>query len=137
MQNNPAQTLRKVLQFDALTCLLSGVASISLAHVVSQPLGLSVALLRGSGAALLAVAAFILFASKNVPAMRWPAWVVVFGNTAWVLDSVLVALGGFEHPTSLGIAYVIAQAVVVAVLAELEFSGLRKTALAHAIPARS
>jgi hypothetical protein len=53
------------------------------------------------------------------------------------LDRVLLVVRGFEHPTSLGTTYVFARAVVVAVLAEREFSGLRKTAAAHAIPVRS
>jgi hypothetical protein len=137
MQNNPAQFLRNVLRLDALTCLLSGAASLSLGHALSEPLGLSTALLQGSGAALLAAAGFIAFAAKNVPALRWPVWVVILGNAMWVLDSVLVLVGGFEHPTALGTAYVIAQAIVVAVLAELEFTGLRKTSAAPAVAVRS
>jgi hypothetical protein len=137
MQNNPAQFLRNVLRFDALTCAVAGVASLALGHVLAEPLGLSLALLRGSGAALVVVAAFIAFAAKNTPALRWPVWIVVLGNAVWVLDSILVVVGGFEHPTALGTAYVIAQAVVVAVLAELEYMGLRKAAVGGEIPARS
>jgi hypothetical protein len=64
-------------------------------------------------------------------------WIVILGNVAWVLDSALVLVGGFEHPTALGTAYVIAQAVVVAVLAELELTGLRKIAAVSAIPAHN
>jgi hypothetical protein len=136
MQDNSSHFLRNVLRVDALTCAVSGLASLTLADVLAEPLGLSLPLLRGSGAALLLVAAFIAFAAKNTPALRWPVWIVVLGNAVWVLDSVLVVVGDFEHPTTLGTAYVIAQAVVVAVLAELEYMGLRKTAAVPAIPAR-
>ncbi|MET0387570.1 MAG: hypothetical protein ABW321_16495 [Polyangiales bacterium] len=128
MQTNNSQFLRNVLRFDALTCLLSGAASIGLGSVLAGPLGLSSALLRGSGAALLLVAAFIMFAAKNTPALRWPVWVVVLGNAAWALDSVLLLISDFQQPTLLGTSYVITQAVAVAVLAELEYVGLRKTA---------
>jgi hypothetical protein len=129
MKNNPAQFLRNVLRLDALTCLLSGVASLALGRVLSEPLGLSTELLHGSGAALLAVAAFIAFAAKNPAVLRWPVWIVVLGNAVWVLDSVLVLVGRFEHPTALGTAYVIAQALVV--------TGLRKTSATPVIAARN
>jgi glucose uptake protein GlcU len=75
----------------------------------------------------LIVAAFIAFAARNTPQLRWPVWGVVIGNAIWVLDSVLLLLSGSVQPTAIGTAYVIAQAVVVAVIAELEFTGLRKT----------
>jgi hypothetical protein len=133
MQKNPAQFLRTVLTIDALTCLATGAASLALGPMLSGTLGLSTALLQGSGAALLAVAAFIAFAAKNTPSMPWAVWTVVLGNAAWVLGSVLVLVAGFEQPTALGMAYVIAQAGVVAIIAELEYTGLKKTA---ALPAR-
>jgi hypothetical protein len=136
MQTKETQFLRNVLQFDALTCLLSGAASVALGSMLAGPLGLSTALLSGSGAALLVVGAFILFAAKNVPALRWPVWIVISGNAAWALASVLVLVSGYEHPTTLGTAYVIAQAVVVAVLAELEYTGLRKAAAITPVAAR-
>jgi hypothetical protein len=127
MQNNPAQFLRTILTIDAITCLASGLASLVLAPMLGDALGLSTALLQGSGAALLAVAAFIAFAAKTAPSTPWAVWVVVLGNAAWVLGSVLVLLAGIEQPTALGTAYVIAQAVVVAILAELEYTSLKRT----------
>jgi hypothetical protein len=120
--------LETVLRLDALTCFGSGVASIALGPMLSGTLGLSPGLLSGSGIALLAVGAFILFAAAKTPGLRWPVWAVVLGNAGWVLASVLLLVSGVEQPTSFGTAYVIAQAVVVAILAELEYVGLRKTA---------
>ncbi|HKU44254.1 MAG TPA: hypothetical protein VJR89_39110, partial [Polyangiales bacterium] len=72
------------------------------------------------------IAAFMLFAARSAPAQLWPAWVAVIGNAAWVLASVLLVVDGPESLTKLGSAFVIAQAVVVAVAAELEYVGLRK-----------
>jgi hypothetical protein len=127
MNSNPTRFLRNVLWIDSLTCLLSGAASLALGHMLAGPLGLPLGLLQGSGVALLIVAAFIAFAAKNTPQLRWPVWGVVIGNAAWVLESVLLLVGDSVQPTTLGTAYVIAQAVAVAVLAELEFTALRKT----------
>ena len=128
MQTIETQFLRNVLRVDALTCLITGVLSVAASSLLGSSLGLSGGLLQGSGIALLAVGAFILFAAKNVPALRWPVWIVVLGNAVWVLASVLLLISGLEQPTGLGTAYVIVQAVIVAVLAELEYIGLRKTA---------
>jgi len=137
MRDNKAQYLRVVLLADAATCALSGTLSLTLAHTLSAPLGMSLDLLRAAGAVLLAVAAFILFAARNVPALRWPVWAVVIGNAAWVLESVLVALSGSEPLTAVGQAVVIGQAVAVAVIAELEYIGLRKTAALQPSAAQS
>ncbi len=137
MNKNPAQFLRTILTIDALTCLGTGVASLALGPMVAPRLGLSASLLQGSGAALLAVAAFIAFAIRHTPSMPWAAWTVVLGNAAWVLASVLLLVAGLENPTALGTTYVIAQAVVVAIIAELEYTGLKKMAASPAVLARS
>ncbi len=136
MNKNPAQFLRTVLSIDALTCLATGVASIALGPLVAPALGLSTSLLQGSGVALLAVAAFIVFAIRHTPSMPWAAWTVVLGNAGWVLGSVLLLVAGIEQPTTLGTAYVIAQAVIVAIIAELEYTGLKKLAGSPAVLAR-
>ena len=128
MNSNPIQFLRNVLWLDALTCLSTGAASLAFGSLLAGPLGLPLGLLQGSGAVLLLVAAFIAFAAKNTPQLRWPVWGVVIGNAAWVLESILLLVGDSVQPTTLGTVYVIAQAVIVAVIAELEFAGLRRSA---------
>jgi len=128
MQSQSSNFLRTVLRIDAVTCALSGLASLALASVLAAPLGLPVPLLQVSGVALLGFAGLIAFAASRVPATRWPVWLVIVGNAVWVLDSVLLLVSGSVQPTALGTAYVIAQALVVAVLAELEYTGLRRTA---------
>jgi len=57
---------------------------------------------------------------------RAGAGLVVAGNAAWVAGSVALLVAA--APTGLGYAFVIAQALAVALLAELEFIGLRRTA---------
>jgi hypothetical protein len=58
--------------------------------------------------------------------VRWGSWLAILGNAGWVAGSVLVLV--LFSPTALGYAFVIAQAVVVAFLAELEYYGLRRIA---------
>jgi hypothetical protein len=67
----------------------------------------------------------VLFFSRHVTRPR--VWTVVALNIAWVIASVVVLLGGVIEPTSVGIAFVVFQALVVAGLAELQVFGLRRT----------
>jgi hypothetical protein len=50
----------------------------------------------------------------------------------WALDSVLLLVSGWIEPTVLGEMFVLGQALIVAVLAELEFLGLRRSTLVEA-----
>jgi hypothetical protein len=50
----------------------------------------------------------------------------------WVAGSIGLLVSGWVAPTMLGTAFVTAQAVVVGVLAELQFVGLRRGATAPA-----
>jgi hypothetical protein len=139
---NKALFLRNVLSFDALTCVLSGIASLAFGDALAEPLGLSVELQHGSGVVLLAVGAFIAFTATKISAplsnaSRWLVWMVLLGNAAWVLASVLVLVTNIEQPTSLGMGYVIAQALAVAVVAELEYTGLRKTSASTSVAFQS
>ena len=114
--------LRRTLWADAATCLGTGLLLAALAAPLSPLLGLPAALLQYAGLALLPIAAFIaLTASRPSPAM---VWLVIAGNVLWVAGSVAVLF--VFAPTALGMAFVIAQGVVVAVLAEVEYVGLRR-----------
>ena len=53
-------------------------------------------------------------------------------NVLWVLGSVGLLVSGWVAPTVLGYAFVIVQAIVVGVFAELQFIGLRRTGAATA-----
>jgi hypothetical protein len=126
MPDTSTRFLRSVLRVDASSCLLFGVALFALAAPLSDSLGASVGELRGLGISLLLSAAFMAFASQNVPALRWPVWVVVLGNASWVLGSALIVIREFSQLSALSSAGIVAQALLVALIAELEFTGLRK-----------
>ena len=118
--------LRRVLLVDAATCVATG-ALLSLdSGPLSPLLGLPAALLFYCGLSLFPSAALILWVATRRRISRPGAWVVIAGNALWVAASLFLLM--VEVPTALGYAFVIAQAVVVALLAELEYTGLRKAA---------
>jgi len=53
-------------------------------------------------------------------------WIVVAGNALWVAGSVWLALGERIAPNRFGVAFLLAQAAVVALLAALEGAALRR-----------
>ena len=118
--------LRRVLMVDAATCIATGVLLSLFAAPLSTLLGLPASLLFYAGASLFPIAAFMAWLALRRDVARWGAWLVILGNAGWVAGSVLVL--ALFPPTALGYAFVIAQAVVVAFLAELEYYGLRRVA---------
>jgi hypothetical protein len=118
--------LRRVLMVDAATCLAMGALLVLFASPLATLLGLPSVLLAYAGAILFPIAGFMAWLALRHDASRWGAWVVVLGNAGWVAGSVLVLF--LASPTTIGYAFVIAQAVVVVLLAELEYMGLRRIA---------
>ena len=116
--------LRRVLFVDAATCVATGGLMALDAVPLASLLGLPAALLFYAGLSLFPVAALMLWVATRRDIPRPGAWLVIAGNAGWVAGSVLVLLA--NSPTGLGYAFVIAQAVVVALLAELESMGLRR-----------
>ena len=120
--------LRHLLLADGASCLAIGGALALGAGFVADWLGLPAGLLRAAGLVLLPFAAFVLFAARRPILSRSDVRLIIGCNAAWVAGSVLLLIGGFAAPTALGIAFVIAQAAVVAIMAELEAMGLRTAA---------
>ena len=109
--------LRGVLAFDASTGIIMGLLLSLMPVPLSAWLGLPAALLVGAGLLLFPSAALMLLASARPHLLL--VGLVVFGNVAWVAASVLVLV--MMGPTVLGVVFVIGQAVVVAVLAWVEW----------------
>lgn len=120
--------LRRVLLADAATCVLMGAVLTLDTAALASPLGLPAALLFYAGAALFPIAAFILalLARPAIPAAL--VWLLIAGNIAWTADSLLLLATPWVHPTALGTAFVIAQAAAVALIAAVEYAGLRGSA---------
>lgn len=118
--------LRNVLFADAASSLASGVLQLAFAGPLTGLLQLPAPLLTGSGLFMLVYASFIAFVATREPIVRPVVWGVVAGNIGWALLCVGVLASGMLAPSGLGTAWVLLQAVVVAVLAELQWAGLRR-----------
>jgi hypothetical protein len=130
----PSPLLRNALGLDAIASAASGLLMTAGASPLSSLLGLPPALLTGAGLACLAWAAFVGWASRRGAVTSAVIWTIIALNAVWVVESVLVLVLGWVQPTTLGIAFVIAQAAVVLALTEAQYIGFRRSTAA-AMPA--
>jgi hypothetical protein len=126
------QFLRRVLIADAATSGAMGVLLLANAAPLADLLALPETLLRVSGITMLPFAALVALLATRETLPRWAVWAVIAVNALWAVESVLLLVSGWVEPAALGIAFVLAQAAVVALFAEAEYMGLRRTALAAA-----
>jgi hypothetical protein len=99
----PSVFLQRVLAADAATCVATGLLMLFGAGALAPWLGIPPTLMRYAGASLLPIAAFIASVAARDSSPRVLVWAVIAGNAAW------------------------SQALVVALFAELEFVGLRRS----------
>lgn len=116
--------LRRVLWVDAATCLAMGALLVLFSSPLASLLGLPAPLLTWAGAALFLVAAFMGWVAFRDGLAIAGAWAVIIGNVGWMTGSMLVLF--VYSPTGLGIAFVIVQALAVALLAAGEYAAVAK-----------
>lgn len=119
--------LRNVLALDAAACAATGLLLSFSAGALAGLLGFPAEFLRGAGLVLLPCAAALAFLASRVRLPRLAVYAVIGINILWIADSILILVAGWFQPTMLGIAFVLAQAAVVAVVTELEVIGLKKS----------
>lgn len=118
--------LRRVLALDAVLSGTMGAVLVLAVAPLSSLLGLTPSLLTWAGLILLPFAAFVgWLATRELPP-RAAVWAVVICNALWTIDSFVLLASDWVEPTFLGKAFVVFQALVVAVLGELQFFGLRR-----------
>lgn len=122
--------LRNVLFADAASCLATGVLQLAFTEALARLLNLPAPLLTGTGVFLLVYAAAVALVATREPLPRPVVWLLVAGNLGWALGCIALLAGGALAPTGLGMAWVLAQAATVAVLAELQWTGLRRAPVA-------
>lgn len=123
--------LKRVLLLDAASCLGMGLGLVAGAGMLAVPLGLPAALLSGAGLALLPIALFMGFVATRAAPPAIFVWLIILGNAGWIAQSLaLVKI----TPTisALGTAFVLAQAAFVALVAAMEYAGLRRAVAATA-----
>lgn len=118
--------LSQVLRFDAVASGGLGVLLLAANDVLDGVLGLPRVLSLSAGAFLLVWTAALLLIARRPDLNRMAVSEVIVVNFAWVVASVAAVFA--VDLTGLGIAFVVAQAAAVAVFAELQLTGLHKTA---------
>jgi len=119
MTDIDTRTVRKILNLDALTCLMAGAVTGLGAELLAGPTGLHHMLLLVAGCSLFPVALLFAWMARTPKLNRPLVMLAVIGNVGWVAASLAVV--ALTRPTAFGIAFVLAQALIVAVLAVAEF----------------
>lgn len=120
--------LRNALLLDAAASAVVGLLMAAAAHPLAAALGLPVPLLFWAGLFCLPYAALLVLMSGEVTVSPAAIRTVVIGNAFWVLGCLALAFAGWVLPTGLGVAFLMAQAVLVALFAELQWMGWRRAA---------
>lgn len=118
--------LRNVLLADAASCLATGALQVAFTPSLVELLGLPAALLQATGIFLLAFAAVAIWVATRDPIPRTGVWIFVAGNVAWAGACAALLVQHRVTPTAPGEAWIILQAVTVVVLAELQWTGLKR-----------
>ena len=124
--------LRRVLMTDTAFSGISVLALILAAGPLAGPLGLPESFLRSLGLILVPFVAFIAWVALRRPVVVGAVWTLIAGNALWVLASIALLASGWLSPSGLGIAFIVGQAVIVGLFAELQFIGLRRSTAAEA-----
>ena len=121
-------TLRQILCADAISSGAMGLLLLLGAGVLEPLLEIPADFQRAAGLILLPFAAFAGWLASRVAPPRRLVWMVVVINIIWAGGSLLTLAAGVLSPTALGLSFVIAQAIAVGVLAELQIVSLRRSA---------
>ena len=126
---HPTPFLRFALLGDAAASGATGLLLAAGAGFLASLLGLPEGLLRVAGLVLLPYAAFVAWlGTRSAGAPRNAVRAVVAINLLWALDSVLLLGFGPVAPNGLGVAFVLAQALVVLGFAAMQWTTLRGAA---------
>jgi hypothetical protein len=117
---------RNVLFADAASCLVTGALQLLFTAALADLLHLPGSLLAATGLFLVAYGALVAYVATRDPLPRALVWLFVAGNAGWAVACAVLLAGRVFQPTLLGEVWVLAQAATVLVLAELQWTGLRR-----------
>lgn len=118
--------LRNALLLDAVASGATALLAIVGAPLLAPLLGLPQDLLFWAGVVLVPFVAFLLITARRQAVARLALIDIIGINALWVAASLSLLVSGFVSPNALGVAFVVVQAVAVALFAELQFIGLRR-----------
>ena len=119
--------LRHVLWVDAVSCLACGLLQVTLTATLVERLGLPATLLADTGVFLLLYGAAVAIFAMRIRSPGMVIWLLIAGNGAWAAACIALLFRGGLDLTLLGKSYVVAQALAVLVLADLQYFGFRRT----------
>lgn len=125
--------LRNALLADAAMSGAAGLLMLTAAPLLAPLLELPAGLLRWAGFALVPFVALLVVLGRREAISRLMLFDVIAINALWVAGSFAILFTGAVSPNLLGYGFVIAQALAVGVLAELQFVAYRRAA--HAVSA--
>lgn len=127
VHRNDVRTLRALLGLDAIASGALGIVMAAASGLLAGPSGLPSTLLLPVGLLLVVFAAFVGYSATRPIPSRASVWAIIEINVLWVLASVVFVMAGWSSPTTLGSAFVLLQAAVVAVFAGGQYAALRRT----------
>ncbi|HEX6289395.1 MAG TPA: hypothetical protein VFZ66_09410 [Herpetosiphonaceae bacterium] len=119
-------SLRRALLADALISAATGLLMVLGSSFLTSFLDLPESLLRYAGLILIPYSALVGYIATREQLNRTAVWAVIVMNALWATDSIVLLLSGWVDPNLLGYSFVIVQAAVVALFAELQYLGVRK-----------
>ncbi|WP_198376409.1 hypothetical protein [Neoroseomonas rubea] len=122
--------LRTALLLDAAMSGASGVALVAAPQAIGQATALPLGLLLAAGLFFLPYAALLAWLATRPAVPRWLVGLLAAGNLLWAVECAALPLLGLVAPNGWGIAFLAAQAVAVAVFAELYILAMRRAARA-------
>lgn len=126
----PIIPLRTALILDAVASGATGLLAIVASGFLGWLLELPSGLLLGAGLVLVPYVLFVIYTATRAPIPRGAVWTVIVANFVWAAASVLLLLSGWVSPNALGVAFVLAQAAVVALFGQLQVMALRQPLVA-------
>lgn len=121
-----ASTLRRVLWLDAASGLGMGLSHLALSEPLSGWTGIPAAWLQVAALVVFGAASLAAWLASRADPPAGGVKLLAVGNFAWVAASLWLAFGAGLPLTALGLGWVLAQALMVLVLAELEWAGARR-----------
>ena len=124
---NPSLFLRRAIVGDAVITGAMAVLLTAASGVLGPMLNLPESLLRETGIFLIVYAALVGFLGSRELMPKLAVCLVIGANALWTVDSIALLFTGWVQPNALGQAFIVAQAVAVAVIAELQYIGLKRS----------
>lgn len=124
------RALNQVLLLDAMASGATALLLLAGAELLAGLFGLPAPFLRAAGLILAPYVLIVGWMARRSTPHATVIWAIICANLLWFGASLCCLLGPWFEPTTLGTAFVIAQAIVVAGFAELQIMAIRRRNLA-------